>query len=239
MSVSAYDHFGTTVFLQLEKINFPNSQPKKLYNKANWDTFKKAADMHIDNSNLNEYSTKDLNALNDKNKQFVDMIIEAEKQAVPVKTSKNRPVRNKKIKQTAKTREITKRINMLTRMMRKESEDSEKLRIKALLRDTQKNSKEIYNNELNIEISNWCDSLNSTTSLSDMWNKLNSLKGVSRPSLHPDAAHKAECLIDNFTNRSSTDNLPEDIKNELKTQYNSRMEYIIKALNENDPVLFI
>ena len=86
MSVSAYDHFGTTVFLQLEKINFPNSQPKKLYNKANWDTFKKAADMHIENSNLNEYSTKDLNALNDKNKQFVDMIIEAEKQAVPVKT---------------------------------------------------------------------------------------------------------------------------------------------------------
>ena len=240
MNVSGNDHFGITVFVQLAKVPKLHKKPKKIYEKADWDIYRNEIDSYISNNNLltenTEEITDNLQTLNDLNDKLVDMFQSAEKQAIPLSTPSNSNRITKGI-QTPKTREMTHRINMLTKALKSAKNIQEKDNIKNALNATKVQAKTVIGTESTNKLLQWTEKLNSSSSLTEMWSHIKQMSGNSPPNLHPDPVYKANELIEHFSKRSSDDNLTEVIKEKLNEQKPHRLDTIKKALNTSDSEL--
>ena len=80
----------------------------------------------------------------------------------------------------------------------------------------------------------WCQSLDSHTSLGAMWKKLRSIrnKGPPPPPSHPDPQGEAERLAEKFASRTKSTNLPPATRNELHRLRNGRVLAITTACEE-------
>jgi hypothetical protein len=89
----------------------------------------------------------------------------------------------------------------------------------------------------------WCAQLDHSTSVADMWKKLRSIEGKSKPQrLHPDPEVEANRLINNYTSRSSPTQLPADVKrvqDQLKSNRLLELENFIKISDDTDQPFMI
>ena len=240
MSVSSSDHFGTTVFVQLEKMKYINKGPKRMFTKANWDCYKKENDRFIKEANLDQnkiIENENLETLNELNKKNTEWIVKSSSRAIPMSNTNNKNQTGKKQIQTPRTKEMTRRINMLTRHVRTTNDTEEKKEIAKVLKEEQKIAKEVIAEETNDELLKWCQKLNAATSLGEMWCKFKEMEGQMRPSIHPDPQKKAEQLIKDFTERSKDIHLNEEARNKLVELKPQRLEIIQKAIQTEDPIL--
>jgi len=219
------DHFATITYIQIDKVPAPPRRERINLNKTDWDKYRKFMDEML-KSNL--IIPDDLDNME---KYIVDIFIAATEKATP-KFTKNcySNMKNDKF-QNVRTKEINNRVNQLIKNFRKNNSEENK----KALRLMQEYASEVYFEEYNNYLFTWCESLNCTSTLGKMWEKLKQIKGVQSPAFHPDPKCKANELMNNFANRTKTSNLPSEIiitQENLKPERTRIIEEAISSHNE-------
>ncbi|XP_045122681.1 uncharacterized protein LOC123511124 [Portunus trituberculatus] len=83
----------------------------------------------------------------------------------------------------------------------------------------------------------WCQSLDSHSSLGTMWKKLRSIRnqGPPPPPSHPDPQAEAERLAEKFASRTKSTNLPAETREKLQNLHPRRLLTINAACTEDAP----
>ncbi|MPC59396.1 hypothetical protein E2C01_053415 [Portunus trituberculatus] len=130
-----------------------------------------------------------------------------------------------------RVKEYNHRINQAHKLNRKHSNDTTRSLLRATIRTAREGKKKIKTEKC----LKWCGSMNSHTTQSDVWNKINIACGNRRPKTptHPTPTRDTENLIRAFLSRNNSDQLPVEFQNLLKRNQNNYDQLIHEACNVN------
>jgi len=220
------DHFATLAYLQTEKVPPPPKEKRLNLKKTDWDQYREIMHKMIQNEIIlsGDLEKDELSIINMLN-------IPAQKSTPPTKDNFNS---NKPYKfQNSVTKNIQNSVNQHIKIYRKSKSADDKCALRIL----QNHASEVYYEQFNIHVGNWCESLNSSSSIGKMWNKLKELKGITPVAFHPDPQNKANELMNNFASRTKSSNLPQQIVNTQMLLKSDRMRIINDAIAQENPIL--
>ena len=180
------DHFGITLYLQTGKLDIEKT-PKKRYEKANWDLYKQKNDELINKNTNGEINT--IQKLESESKTLIEMFNKSAEHSIPMTKAISKNKQNNKNPKnfvTERTKELNNRKNQLVRIWKREKDNDKKIELLEDIRLLEKQARQEEFEEAEKHMLEWCEKLDSDSSLSYMWGKIKNLEGRSNPQLHPE-----------------------------------------------------
>ncbi|KAG7160423.1 RNA-directed DNA polymerase from mobile element jockey-like 33, partial [Homarus americanus] len=218
------DHFATTTTLRMELLSPPPRPPPRWNTKkANWKLYQDELQKWYSNYELAE----DIDQLN---QYLTGAIQHAAEKSIPKTNPTNRHHKNYWF-YNDEVREQNHRINTFRRHLRQyPSPEGVKL-LRAAVQHARQITKKIREDKW-LE---WCASFNAHTSLSELWRKLRIATGkLPRSPAHPQPLQEANRLAEHFAERSSSAQLPPEIRLHLQQVQLEREVVVRHAIEQAD-----
>ncbi|KAK3860254.1 hypothetical protein Pcinc_033684 [Petrolisthes cinctipes] len=223
------DHFAIYCQLDINPLPPPSPNPPRWnMRKANWDTFRQSIEKQLKEIRPPD----DL----DKHEEFLTNIFhKAAKEAIPL-TKPCKKQRKDHWFYNERVRVLNNRLNAARRLNRRHPSDKNRALLRAVVQLTHQEKKKIQEQKW-IE---WCQGIDSHTTLSSMWSKLKAVSGkkVSAPPSHSNPQQEAEHLASSFATRSSSTQLPDSTIHTLARllpERKSEVELACLAEADTDP----
>ena len=197
------DHFGVSItLLDAGPVSLPQHNPRWKVDKANWQVFSDTITQWLQESDAPNQNVDALEA------RLVSAINQAASQAIP----KTRPcTRNYKDAwyYNDEIKEVNHRVNMCRKAFRKTRSPGNL----ANLREATTQAREAAKRVREEKWLEWCESFGHQTTLSELWNRVKRATNRSAPrKTHHDPQSEAERLVLDFSARTSSANLPPDVR---------------------------
>ncbi|KAG7160464.1 hypothetical protein Hamer_G001723 [Homarus americanus] len=218
------DHFATTTTLRVELLPPPpRPPPRGNTKKANWKLYQDELQKWYSNYEPAE----DIDQLN---QDLTDAIQHAAEKAIPKTNPTNRHHKDYWF-YIDEVREQNHRINTFRRHLRQcPSPEGVKL-----LRGAVQHARQITQKIREGKWLEWCATFNAHTSLSELWRKLRSATGkLPRVPAHPQPLQEANRWADHFAERSSSAQLPPEIRLHLQQVQLEREVVVRHAIEQTD-----
>ncbi|KAK3850142.1 hypothetical protein Pcinc_043131 [Petrolisthes cinctipes] len=223
------DHFAIYCQLDINPLPPPSPNPPRWnMRKANWDTFRQSIEKQLKEIRPPD----DL----DKHEEFLTNIFhKAANEAIPL-TKPCKKQRKDHWFYNERVRVLKNRLNAARRLNRRHPSDKNRALLRAVVQLTHQEKKKIQEQKW-IE---WCQGIDSHTTLSSMWSKLKAVSGkkVSAPPSHSNPQQEAEHLASSFATRSSSTQLPDSTIHTLARllpERKSEVELACLAEADTDP----
>ncbi len=217
------DHFAVKVNLSAEKVGPQRRPPRRNFRRANWELYRDL---------LTTWSQSFVPppGLDDHEREIINAINAAADIAIPLTAAKTSS-KSTWWFTTERVKELRNRVNQHCKLLKRQPTDENRARLREVIAHAERVCREARVEKW----LDWCSSFNQTTSLSAMWSKLKIAGGSrNRQPLLPNPRQKAQDLIEDFSQRSATGQLPENAKQALENLRTQRTRTTESAIQSED-----
>ncbi len=217
------DHYAIHIHVAINKLTLTAGPPRRQYHKADWELFRAVL-----SESLGDATTPQ--DIDEKEAWIATIINEAADSAIPTTTGPKIQRKDHWFR-TDRTQEMNKRVNQRIKILKRNKNEINK----RLLREVVAHSATVSQETRTEKWLEWCSTLDQNTSIGKMWERLRFISGKRMPT--PTVANPeqtAEEIIQDFSDRASSDQLPADTREKLEDLRPQRKLAIRLAKNTPD-----